>query len=179
MTEFKRKRGLIALNLQTFSAEPPAEPKEPEKEPPAEPPKTPEQVEAERIEAEVKKRVEAEIARQKQEAEKKRLKDEGEFKALYEAAQAEIVTSRKTALLYEAGYDKDQVSRVIKYVSGDSAEEINASIAELMQDIPPKPPEGVDPRGHNPPKQPQKEPDYKELARSTLTRLGRIKPREV
>lgn len=85
----------------------------------------------------------------RQEAERKKLEEDNEYKALYEKLQAELdaekaekqriqLETAKTELLVDAGYAKDQIERVKKYLTGDDVETLTQSLKDVMVDIPPK-----------------------------------------
>jgi hypothetical protein len=199
----------LRLDLQYFSEEP-AEPKDPDPvDPPAEPndpePKTggdpepnPEgktftqaeidRIVKERLERDRKKR-EAEAEKEREAAEKKRLEEKEEYKELYEKLQKEreadrlaAIESKKESLLAKAGYDESQVERYTKYLSGETDEELHASLESLKADVPTKKEKQYgDPSPGNGSKQPPKKKDLEEKGRSVVQRLkakGKIKGRK-
>jgi S-adenosylmethionine:diacylglycerol 3-amino-3-carboxypropyl transferase len=114
----------------------------------------------ERLEREKRKREEA-LERERQEAERKRLEEQEQYKELYEKLKAELaekeakaLEASKRALLAQAGYTEGQVNRYVKYITGNTEEELKASLEELKADIPPKTayvdPSVMNPRVHTP-----------------------------
>lgn len=122
----------------------------------------------------------AEFERQKTDAETQQLKDQEKYKELYEQAQETIATKeadalkyRKEAALVKAGYTDEQATRYLRYLEGDTDEEVSASIEVLKADIPPKQSQYVDPSagsgGGLPPK-----PDATNYGRDLLNKaLGK------
>lgn len=139
----------------------------------------------ERLARERKKQEEREKQLQ-EEAERKRLEEQGEYKDLAEKLQQKLddyksqaLDAKKEALLSKAGYKEDQIERYKKYVDGETEEEIQASIDELKQDIPPVKPY-VDPGAGNGQKQAPKKKDLHEKGKSIYQRLkekGKIRGR--
>jgi hypothetical protein len=120
----------------------------------------------ERLEREKRKREEA-LERERQEAERKRLEEQEQYKELCEKLKAELaekeakaLEASKRALLAQAGYTEGQVNRYVKYITGNTEEELKASLEELKADIPPKT-AYVDPSVMNPPiHKPKQESGY-------------------
>lgn len=135
-----------------------------------------EEIITKRLERERKKRDEA-VQKERDEAERKKLEEANEYKELYEKSQAqlteyqaEILTAKKDAMLAKAGYNDEQIAKYRKYLEGSSEDEINASLTQLIADIPPKF-NGVDPSAGNTPKQPPKQTDLHEEGQSLYQRL--------
>lgn len=179
-----RTKFLLPLNIQLFSQDPePTEPTEPTNG--GEPEKRFSQAEVDkfikdRLERE-RKKSEEQAAKIREEAERKKLEEASEFKELYEKSQAELadirkqaeqtkIDSLKTNMLVSAGYTGEQLERVRKYIVGANEDELNASLEELKQDIPPKS-GGVDPSVSNPQRQQPQPKDPSEEGRSLYQRL--------
>lgn len=144
---------MFPMNLQTFAeGDPDPTPADPDPTP-QDPPKTFTQEELDKIVADriarERKRGEERLRVEKEEAERKRLEEANEYKVLYEKTKVELEEERqstkaaqlsvlKTTLLLETGYGLDQISRVMKYVTGDDEPTVRASIEELKIDLPPK-----------------------------------------
>lgn len=126
-------------------------------------------------------------AREKAEAEKaaederKRLAENNEFKTLAEKYEAELaqlkesarqadLNSKRTSELLKAGYNEEQVTRYVKYVEGETAEEIKAAVELLKKDVPPTP-KYVDPNAGNSSRQKPVPKDKEEKGRSYFQRL--------
>lgn len=179
---------LLRLDLQTFAEEPPAEPtpqgadNPDEQKPKVDDQKIPYDRFKKKVdEANELKRKLAELEQAQAEAERKKLEEQNEFKTLYEQAQAKIAEiesqanavkreSTVTNLLVNAGYHGEQLERVRKYITGDTDEEISASLEELKKDIPPKS-SGVDPSVGNGAKQQPQQKDLGDEGRSLYQRL--------
>src|SRR5690625_1107588 len=87
----------------------------------------------------------AEIERQQEEAKRKELEEQNEYKTLYEQAlqqaeqaKQEVLSTKKNALLAQAGYGADQAKLLVKLVEGESDDEIFESIKLLQATIPVK-----------------------------------------
>lgn len=98
----------------------------------------------ERLEREKKKREEA-IQKERDEAERKRLEEQGEYKELAEKLQAQLdaykedaLKAKKEALLVKAGYSDKQVGVVYKLLEGETDEELEASLAEVVEAVTPE-----------------------------------------
>jgi len=104
-----------------------------------------------------KRKQEDAVKKATEDAEKRNLLEKEEYKALYEKLQLEVdrknveaLESKKESLLAKAGYTDTQIERYKRYVVGETAEELAASIEELVADIPPVKTVGVDPVVRNP-----------------------------
>lgn len=159
------KRMLLPLNLQYFSADPPA-PTDPPATPPTDPPApTPQGAEKTFTQAELEGIVKERLAREKRkadekaeearkEAERKALEEQGKYKEMYEqlqkdldAEKANAVGTKKQALLIAEGYTKEQAEKYVKFIDGTTDEELTASIEAFKGDVPPKGATYVDPAG--------------------------------
>src|SRR5690625_5054237 len=85
----------------------------------------------------------AEIERQQEEAKRKELEETEQYKELYEQAlkqaeqaKQEALSTKKTALLAQAGYSEEQTKLLAKLVEGETDEEISESIKLLQATIP-------------------------------------------
>src|SRR5690625_7102839 len=85
----------------------------------------------------------AEYEKAKAESERKKLEEENEYKTLYEQAleqaeqaKQEALSTKKTALLAQAGYSEEQTKLLAKLVEGETDEEISESIKLLKTTIP-------------------------------------------
>lgn len=143
----------------------------------------------ERLDREKRKRDEA-LEEERRKAEEQRLAEEGKYKELYEKLQAELadrekkaeearketLKTKKESLLTKAGYSEDQVAKYLKYIEGESDEDIQASLDALKADIPPK--KYVDPSAGNGKKHEPKKQDLTDKGREAVKRLrakGRIR----
>lgn len=97
------------------------------------------------------KKKEQAIQKEREESDRKKLEEQEEYKALAEtykeelaAMKASALEAKKDSLLVKAGYGEDKIERLRKYVSGNNEEEIEESITQLKEDIPPAP-QYVDP----------------------------------
>lgn len=95
-------------------------------------------------------------------------------------AKEDALDAKKVGLLAKSGYNDEQITRYAKFVVGTTDEEINASLASLVEDIPPtKEKSYVDPssKGMGARQTPAKK-DLHDKGTSTYQRLkalGRIK----
>src|SRR5690625_3923911 len=85
----------------------------------------------------------AEYEKAKAESERKKLEEQNEYKTLYEQAleqaeqaKQEALSTKKTALLAQAGYSEEQTKLLAKLVEGETDEEISESIKLLKTTIP-------------------------------------------
>lgn len=111
-----------------------------------------------------------------QEAERKRLEEAQNYKELAETYKAELeaqkadaFNAKKEALLVKAGYTDEQVTRYVRFLSGDTPEEIQASLDELKADVPPK--TYVDPSAGNGAKGKAEQTDASDIGRSAFERI--------
>lgn len=130
--------------------------------------------------AEAKRKQEKEEA--EAEAERKRLEDSQEYKGLAEQYKQELEKlkedaqkaeklSKKTSLLAKAGYKPEQVERYAKFVDGETDDEMQAAVNQLVADVPPTP-GYVDPKGAgNSQRQTPAPKDKEEKGRSYFQRL--------
>ncbi len=130
----------------------------------------------ERLERERKKR-EAALEEERKKAERERLKEQEKYKDLYEDLQKDIEEQRKQALeakkeamLVKAGYSEDQAKRYVKYLEGETDDDLNASLDALKADIPPKK-QYADPNPNNGGKQTPKRKTLEEKGKSVYQRL--------
>lgn len=180
-----KRTSLYPLNLQLFAEGDPDPASEPAT-PPVKVEFTAEQqaelnrVVAERL-ARQQKKFDDDKAAAETEAQRIQREQNEEYKALYETAQAELVRVQgeaktaqidalKTQLLVAAGYSAEQIVRVSKFVSGDDAESLQASIDEVKADIPPKA-GGVDPNPGNGRKSDPLPTDPAAIAKARIDRL--------
>jgi hypothetical protein len=187
---------LLKLNLQKFADNPPQDPPtdpptdggdEPGDKPTdgapdkgAEPKTfTQEQLDAiiaDRLARERKKREDAEKALRDDE-ERKRLADNQQYKDLADKLQAQLdaikgdaLGAKKEALLAKAGYTQDQIEKYVKYVDGETDEQLSEAVEALKADIPPKP-KFADPSPGNGGKQEPKKTDLHEKGKTMYQRL--------
>lgn len=88
----------------------------------------------------------------RKEAERKALEEQGKYKDMYEQLQKDLevqkanaVQAKKQALLIAEGYTKEQAERYVKFLEGETDEELATALATLKEDIPPKASGYVDP----------------------------------
>lgn len=97
------------------------------------------------VEKLIKDRLERDRKAQEKKYEQQRLEEQEEYKQLYEQAQETIAErdkilaeSKKTSLLQDAGYSKDQVEQYRKFIVGDTDDELEQAVTELKKDVPPR-----------------------------------------
>lgn len=150
---------LLPLNLQMFSADPPAptDPPTPPATPPTDPPApTPQGAEKTFTQADVDAMIKERLAREKRkadekaeearkEAERKALEEQGKYKEMYEQMQKDLevekqnaLATKKQALLIAEGYTKEQAEKYVKFIEGNTDEELATSITAFKGDVPPK-----------------------------------------
>jgi hypothetical protein len=117
-----------------------------------------------------------EQARRKQEKEK--LKENEQYKELAEQLQSELdeikkaaLNAKKESLLAKAGYTEDQIAKYAKYVEGETDEELEQSVEDLLKDIPPRTKTYADPHVYNGKKNEPKKTDLKDKGKSMYQRL--------
>lgn len=139
-----------------------------------------------RLERERKKREEA-LEEERKKSERERLLEQEKYKDLYESLQKDLEAQRATALrakkeslLVKAGYTEEQAQRYLKFIDGETDDELNASLDALKADIPPKKQYG-DPNPGNGGKAVPKKKDLVDKGREQYHRLkksGKIKGRK-
>jgi hypothetical protein len=187
---------LLKLNLQRFADNPP---QDPPTDPPTEvvddpgenptggapdkgaEPKTFTQdqldaIIADRLARERKKQEDAE-RKIREEAERKKLEENEEYKTLatklqeqLDAIKGDALGAKKEALLAKAGYTQDQIEKYVKYVDGETDEQLSEAVEALKADIPPKP-KFADPSPGNGGKQEPKKTDLHDTGVSMYQRL--------
>lgn len=117
-----------------------------------------------------------EQARRKQEKEK--LKENEQYKELAEQLQSELdeikkaaLNAKKESLLAKAGYTEEQIAKYAKYVEGETDEELEQSVEDLLKDIPPRTKTYADPHVYNGKKNEPKKTDLKDKGKSMYQRL--------
>lgn len=95
--------------------------------------------------AQAKRKADEKIEAERKEAERKALEEQGKYKEMYEALQedlkakdAQLLLTKKEALLVAEGYTKEQATRFVKFLDGETDEDLATAIATLKADIPPK-----------------------------------------
>ena len=131
-------------------------------------PKTFTQEELDRILAE---RLARDRKKREEEAEAKRLEEEGKYKELYEATQKQLVATKKAELLKDAGYTKEQADLFVNLVTGETDEELTASVEKLKEANPPVQRDYVDPSTGNSRKQEPPKKDASEAGKTLFQRL--------
>lgn len=139
-----------------------------------------------RLERERKKREEA-LEEERKKSERERLLEQEKYKDLYESLQKDLEAQRATALqakkeslLVKAGYTEDQAKRYLKFIDGETDDELNESLDALKVDIPPKKSYG-DPSPGNGGKQTPAKKNLGEKGKAQYERLkslGKIKGRK-
>jgi len=119
----------------------------------------------------------AELEREQEEAKRNELEETEHYKELYEQAlkQAEeakacALTTKKNALLAQAGYDEDQAKLLVKLIEGETDEEITASIKQVQATIPAQDNFG-DPSAFNGAKDKPETVDAEEVGRNAVSRV--------
>lgn len=136
-----------------------------------------EQLEDKTEEVETDKQAEEEAQKQAEE-EAEILSEIAEYKAKIEALDEKIaeyaakkVDDLKRELMSKWHYTNEQIDHYIKFVDGKTAEEIERSIAELAQDIPPAGDNFADPSPMNGIKQKPAAADPSEIGKSLFERI--------
>src|SRR5690625_4291805 len=119
----------------------------------------------------------AEIEREQEEAKRKELEETEQYKELYEQAlkqaeqaKQEVLATKKSALLAQAGYSEEQTKLLTKLVEGETDEEISESIKQLKATIAAKDNYG-DPSAFNGAKEKPKTVDAEEVGRNAVSRV--------
>lgn len=152
---------LLPLNLQFFSADPQggagSDPQgtDPNNAGGTDPQTTPQGAVKTFTQEEVDALIKERLAREKRkadekadearkEAERKALEEQGKYKEMYDeilkdlaTQKAEALVNKKHALLIAEGYTKEQAERYVKFVEGETDEELATAITTLKADIPP------------------------------------------
>lgn len=161
----------------------------PEENPEDEPDETPDedkkfsQAELDRIVKErldrKEKQAEKERERIRKESEKKSFEENEEYKKLADSYKEEldeikkaIVDTSKEKALIKAGYSEDQIDRYLKYVGGETDDEISQSVEALVADVPPTPKRTyADPSTGNGQKGAPKKKDGEEVGKTMYDRI--------
>src|SRR5690625_851436 len=119
----------------------------------------------------------AEIEKEQEEAKRKELEETEQYKELYEQAlkqaeqaKQEALSTKKSAILAQAGYSEEQTKLLEKLVDGETDEEISESIKLLQATIPAQDNYG-DPSAFNGAKVKPKTVDNEELGRNAVSRV--------
>lgn len=136
----------------------------------------------------VQQRLADEKKKREKAEEEARLQEEGKYKDLLEKREKELeemrneiktakIDSLKTEALSDAGYAKEQIAFAKRNLSGETEEEINASLEELKAVFPPQSDEiGFPNNGNGSRKTPPQKDGYdegREMARKVLERRKR------
>lgn len=93
-----------------------------------------------------------------------------------DAIKGDALKAKKEALLAKAGYTAEQVDKYVKYLVGDTDEELDASLKELVADISPKQKNYADPANNGGGKRAEpKKKDLHEKGASAFQRLKSLK----
>jgi hypothetical protein len=133
-----------------------------------------------------KRKAEEKADEARKEAERKALEEQGKYKEMYEQLQKDLeaekqnaLKAKKQALLIAEGYTKEQAERYVKFIDGETDEELATALEVLKADIPPKQATYVDPATQgNGKKQEHKQEQPFDYGKSVFARLkasGRIK----
>lgn len=113
----------------------------------------------------------------KAEAERQRLEEAEQYKELAESYKADLealrgdaLKAKKESALIKAGYTGEQVTRYLRYLDGETDEDIAASIETLKADIPPKKKTYVDPSVNNGESGKPSHPDASDYGRELFDR---------
>lgn len=123
--------------------------------------------------------VQERLDRQKRKDEQKRLEEEGKYKELYEKLQSELqekeeqaIKASKESAIIKAGYSEEQLPKLLKFVEGETRDEIQQSIEELTELIPVKQDKQyADPSAGNGKKNEPKKTDLADKGREAVKRL--------
>jgi hypothetical protein len=101
-----------------------------------------------------------------------------QYKELAEQLQSELdeikkaaLNAKKESLLAKAGYTEEQIAKYAKYVEGETDEELEQSVEDLLKDIPPRTKTYADPHVYNGRKNEPKKTDLKDKGKSMYQRL--------